>query len=256
MIDKRVSFVSRCLTFSVALAFCGGLTGLTDLTGSTGLTGTNAYAQSAAPPPPPAGGSSSAATGSSGGDPTWYNTFYGTIAASVIMHGWGEVDVEDGDQEDIECEALGGVHLSGYYVMNPDFHIGGFFTYNEGDHEFEDTDYEPDFETIGIGLAFKYSRPFGTRVRLGAAFDFGYANFKDDESGVDIEGHGLYMSPRFSFDLLGLQFGSVKVGANVSLGLEIIPYAGGEIESGYGPDIDFDVWMVRLMLLLGLTIGS
>ena len=221
------------------------------------LYSTPVRAQSAAPAPASTGQPPPAQT-SGGAAPTWYNTFYGTIAAAVIMHGWGEVDVEGaGEEQDMENEALGGVHLTGYYVMSPDFHIGGFLTYNEGDHEFDDSDWDVDFETLGIGLTLKYSRPFGSRVRLGGSFDFGYANFQDDEAGVDVEGHGIYMAPRFSFDLLGLQFGSVKVGAHASLGLEVIPYATGEIDRGGNlADVDFDVWVVRLMLLLGLTIGS
>lgn len=173
------------------------------------------------------------------------------------MHGWGEVDVEDGDDEDMENDALGGLHLTGHYVMSPDLHIGGFLTYNEGDHEFDSSGWDLDFETVAIGITLKYSRPIGSRVRLGGSLDFGYANFQDDEAGADIEGHGIYMAPRFSFDLLGVQFGSVKVGAHASFGLELIPYAAGEIDYGGNyPDVDIDVWVVRLMLLLGLTIGS
>jgi hypothetical protein len=76
-----------------------------------------------------------------------------------------------------------------------------------------------------------------------------------DEQDNDGDGLGLAIFPRFVFDLMVFQPKGVKVVLHGSIGVLIIPYLAGEGTIGF-VDTDFDLWAVRLVMLLGVSVGS
>ena len=75
------------------------------------------------------------------------------------------------------------------------------------------------------------------------------------EEVTDPDGLGLVIFPRFVFDLMVFQPQGVKVALHGSLGVLIVPYLAGE-GNILGRDSDFNLWAVRLVMLLGVSVGK
>ena len=203
----------------------------------------------------------SAARGAPPDQPTtisWFDSGYGMFAAGIGMHTWGEIDPDGFEEADIESQGLGGFQLSGYYVLTPMIHVGGFLYFFKGDHDVEDgyDETEVDVEDLGFGVSAKVGNRVHDRIWLGGALDFGMAYLTWDEGRFEGEGHGLVFFPRFVFDLMALETTTVKVGLHGSLGVQIVPYMAGEAEYPLTNDRDFDLWAVRLVMLIGITVGA
>lgn len=192
----------------------------------------------------------------------WFQKGYGMFAVAIGMHTWGEMEADEFDETgDIDGRGLGGFHLSGYYVHSQAFHIGGFFYFFKGEHDLEGCvggfcgELEADVEDLGIGVSVKLGTRVHNRIWIGGALDFGMAYLAWDEDDEEGDGLGLVIFPRFVFDLMVFQPKGVKVVLHGSLGVLIVPYLAGE-GNILTQDSDFNLWAVRLVMLLGVTVGT
>jgi hypothetical protein len=192
----------------------------------------------------------------------WFQKGYGMFAAAIGMHTWGEMEADEFDETgDIDARGVGGFHLSGYYVHSQSFHIGGFFYFFKGEHDLEGCvsgfcgELEADVEDLGVGVTVKLGTRVHNRIWIGGALDFGMAYLAWDEGDEEGDGLGLVIFPRFVFDLMAFQPKGVKVVLHASLGVLIVPYLAGEANI-ISTDSDFNLWAVRLVMLLGVTVGK
>lgn len=215
-------------------------------------------APSAAPPSaaPPSGAPPSSASKS-----LFFSRFYGNISVIIGAKTWGEIELDESGLSgsvDVDAKGIPGVHLSAYYVLNPYFHIGGFFHYANGEHKLKDdgtTLTENDVEDWGIGFSAKFGGQAGSRFWIGGAFDLGFCQLHWDEDGGNGVGNAPIIFPRFLTDLQAFRIGSVKMGLTLGIGAQALPIVKGKGDFGSGHGLKFKGWTVRLAIQIGVNVG-
>jgi hypothetical protein len=179
----------------------------------------------------------------------WYQTFYGNLGGIFGFHGWGGESYA-GQNPSVSGQFKGGISMSGYAVLTPNIHLGGYFDYTGG--HLKSTVYgyssSADFDHYSFGVSLKAGQRMAERIWLGFVGDLGlYA--LDPTSGGDTW-YGVQISPRIHVDVLAFDFGVPKMSFFASLGPSIVPYA--EVSSG---GTDASAYMIYIQMYMGVTFG-
>ena len=218
------------------------------------LAGLDAAAQSPAPVPgflPP----EYTAPAAPSGPLPWYQSGYAHIGGNLGFHGWGSLSVAGSDLT-ITCKFLAGVNLSGYSVISPHVHLGGYFRYGRSKAEIGGL--RTDADHYSAGLSLKAGHRVAERVWVGLVGDLGFYAISPQVYG---NWYGVEISPRIHMDVRGIDVGGFKLGFFASFGPSIVPYAAGTIHAcqPYYPyscqSADGSLYLIYLQLHIGATFG-
>lgn len=183
-------------------------------------------------------------------DPGQWFRGYGSIGPVIHFQSWGKFTVESNDV-DITLGVSPGVHLSGYYVINDNLHLGGYFSHLAGEVTVSVEGYEAEGD-VGLtqfGGSFKLGGQISPRIWIGYAMDLGF--LIADVEGADKNLLGVSLFPRFHLDAKIVDAQGFKMGLFAALGASVIPYAGREINDQHGW-----IWSIGPTMALGLTLGG
>ncbi len=185
--------------------------------------------------------------------PSWG---YGHIGGILCPHGWGSISFDNvNDNLDLTSKFAGGIHLSGYWILNKNLHLGAYFNYVKGTGEIEGTvasvhfSQGTDLEHFGVGASVKAGGMVSNRIWLGLVGDFGYYALAVDKT--DDTYDGFEISPRFHMDVFAFGAGEFKMGFFASIGPSFVPYFKGTILG-----TDFKAWLITIQIRFGLTFGA
>jgi hypothetical protein len=218
------------------------------------LVGLEAVAQSPAPAPGSPSPEYTAPAAPSGPLP-WYQSGYAHIGGNLGFHGWGSLRVAGSDLT-ITCKFLAGVNLSGYSVISPHVHLGGYFRYGRSKAEIGGLGTDADHYSAGLSL--KAGHRVAERVWVGLVGDLGFYAISPQVYG---NWYGVEISPRVHMDVRGIDVGGFKLGFFASFGPSIVPYAAGTIHAcqPYYPyscqSADGSLYLIYLQLHVGATFG-
>ena len=136
--------------------------------------------------------------------------------------------------------------MSGYAVLTPNVHLGGYFDYTGGHLKFQG--YSVDFDHYSFGISLKAGQRMAERIWLGFVGDLGLYALDPTQGGSTW--YGVEISPRIHLDVLAFDFGVPKMSFFASLGPSIVPYvavsSGGEDASAY---------LIYIQMYMGVTFG-
>jgi hypothetical protein len=145
--------------------------------------------------------------------------------------------------------------MSGYAVLTPNVHLGGYFDYTGGHLKFSHAgaSLTADFDHYSFGISLKAGQRMAERIWLGFVGDLGlYA--LDPTSGGDTW-YGVEISPRIHVDVLAFDFGVPKMSFFASLGPSIVPYAEGKFYIPGYVNEDASAYMIYIQMYMGVTFG-
>jgi hypothetical protein len=179
----------------------------------------------------------------------WYQTFYGNLGGIFGFHGWGGASVA-GVEPSISGQFKGGISMSGYAVLTPNVHLGGYFDYTGGHLKFSHAgaSLTADFDHYSFGISLKAGQRMAERIWLGFVGDLGLYALDPTVGGSTW--YGVEISPRIHVDVLAFDFGVPKMSFFASLGPSIVPYvavsSGGE---------DARAYLIYIQMYMGVTFG-
>jgi hypothetical protein len=185
-----------------------------------------------------------------------FTRWYLSIAGIASVHTFGRLKDTSGMSDGRLSGGLGGgLHLAGYWVASPHFHLGGYLSYLKAPGDEVMTPWTSQtplptsfpvgggFDGYGLGAALKVGTRLVERLWLGVAFDVGLAVHQ----WVDSTRQGLTLFPRAQLDVIAAQLGQVRVAVFTALGYDFVQYVGGGAATG---------WTGQIVWLLGISVGT
>jgi hypothetical protein len=185
----------------------------------------------------------------------WYQSGYAHIGGNLGFRGWGSLSVAGSDLT-ITCKFLAGVNLSGYAVISPHVHLGGYFHYGRSKADIGGLGTDADHYSAGLSL--KAGHRVAEHVWVGLVGDLGFYAISPRDYDT---WYGVEISPRIHMDVRGIDVGGFKLGFFASFGPSIVPYAAGTIHAcqPYYPyscqSADGSLYLIYLQLHIGATFG-
>ncbi len=183
--------------------------------------------------------------------PSWgYGQIGGILCPPRV---WGSISFDNvNDNLDLTSKFAGGIHLSGYWILNKNVHLGAYFNYVKGTGEIEKVG-TTDVEHFGVGASVKAGGMVSDRIWLGLVGDFGYYALSVDKTNDTYD--GFEISPRFHMDVFAFGAGEFKMGFFASVGPSFVPYIKGTF-GAFGFNSDFKAWLITIQIRFGLTFGA
>jgi hypothetical protein len=188
--------------------------------------------------------------------PAGYSGMVTHIAGILNLHGWGKWSYMGDEIARISSEGWGGLYLSAYGAINPYIHLGGFFSYLNGNARvnfsenvstFMNTkiDYRSSNTFYSFGISWKYNWRILDWLWISLVTDFGPVLHRISE--FDNTWAGFVIAPRVQTDFIIFNYDKAKMGLFTSLGVNYF----------YLPESDkyFSEWYVFLQMLFGVTLG-
>ena len=194
---------------------------------------------------PPAAYGAPYAPAAPAGPLQWYQTFYGNLGGIFGFHGWGG-ESSRGQSPSVSGQFKGGISMSGYAVLTPNVHLGGYFDYTGGHLKVQGS--SRDFDHYSFGVSLKAGQRMAERIWLGFVGDLGLYALDPTQGGSTW--YGVEISPRIHVDVLAFDFGVPKMSFFASLGPSVVPYA--EVSSG---GEDASAYFIYIQMYIGVTCG-